>query len=387
YYPTITGSLVGGRTAKVVVPNADQRPVAGNFTHADNMTIVAMVSPGSEFRKSDSIVAYVNGEVRGKAKAILNPDINSDTYFFNIGGEADQSIVFMVERDGAPVAQSSTVIRYSSNTVMGTLAKPMELQFVKQANVFTVNPNPFNQSTTIRLDVTGLPNANSSAIQVTVLDVLGRKVSNLSLQKLSPTTYTATWNGKSSSGAVSSNGVYFIQAIVAGVPHVFKVLKAACLNPVIHYGMKVGQLQLNDPADFILVRDLIRFEVLQTWIDGILVAENGNSLIEAKKASAINQFDCQPKNPEDFEVVHSGAATIPVIEALDGQLITNRLDVAPNIENGKLVTDVENDILKITVVNRYREAPVATAFIKNFGLKHGAIASSVAHDSHNIVAV
>jgi adenine deaminase len=176
------------------------------------------------------------------------------------------------------------------------------------------------------------------------------------------------------------------RAVAKGVD-VYKVLKAACLNPVIHYGMKLGQLQQNDPADFIVVQDLKQFNVLQTWIDGELVAENGKSLIEAPKAGVINQFDCAAKKIKEFQVPHTGAASIPVIEALDGQLITNKLMLSPKVVDGNLVSDTENDILKITVVNRYKQAPVATAFIKNIGLKRGAIASSVAHDSHNIVAV
>ncbi|RYY94180.1 MAG: adenine deaminase, partial [Chitinophagaceae bacterium] len=107
----------------------------------------------------------------------------------------------------------------------------------------------------------------------------------------------------------------------------FKVLQAACTNPVRHYGMKVGGLGLSDPADLIVVRDLVRFEVLQTWIDGQLVAENGKTLIKAKTASVINEFHCTPRKATDFAVRWHGEATIPVIEALDGQLITNRLEL------------------------------------------------------------
>ncbi|TCZ74964.1 adenine deaminase [Flaviaesturariibacter aridisoli] len=176
------------------------------------------------------------------------------------------------------------------------------------------------------------------------------------------------------------------RAVAKGID-VFKVLKAACLNPVHHYGMKVGQLQAADPADFILVKDLVHFEVLQTWIDGQQVAANGKTLITAPKAGLINQFSCTPKAVNDFAVPLKGETTIPVIEALDGQLITNKLLLPAKVSHAHIVSDPENDVLKIAVVNRYKEAPVATAFIKNFGLKRGAIASSVAHDSHNIVAV
>ena len=76
-----------------------------------------------------------------------------------------------------------------------------------------------------------------------------------------------------------------------------------------------------------------------------------------------------------------------MIEALDGQLITNRITMKALVRNGYVDSDIQNDILKLVVVNRYRNAPIAKCFIKNFGFQRGAIASSVAHDSHNIVAV
>ena len=168
---------------------------------------------------------------------------------------------------------------------------------------------------------------------------------------------------------------------------IFKILKAACINPVEHYKMDVGLLKENDAADFIVIKDLIEFEVVQTFINGMLVAENGKSLIKTKPARIINQFDCTEKLASDFEIIFKREKNIHAIEALDGQLITNKLLVSPKIVNDKIVADVENDILKIVVVNRYKNAPIAKSFIKNIGLKKGALASSVAHDSHNIVAV
>jgi len=169
---------------------------------------------------------------------------------------------------------------------------------------------------------------------------------------------------------------------------VFKILKAACVNPVLHYKLDVGLLRLGDAADFIVVKDMEKFEVVKTFIDGELVAEEGKSTIKSKKSTILNKFSCVKKMVEDFEVsANESQTTIPVIEALDGQLITNRLAYEAKTEDGKLVSDVARDILKIVVVNRYNHAPIAKAFIKNFGLKKGAMASSVAHDSHNIVAV
>jgi len=180
------------------------------------------------------------------------------------------------------------------------------------------------------------------------------------------------------------------RAVAKGID-VFHVLKAACVNPVEHYKLDVGLLKEGDAADFILVKDLEKFEVIQTYINGELVAEDGKTLVVRRQTSdnlPLNNFNCTKKKVEDFAVpfsIHHSSLT--VIEALDGQLITNKILVEPKIENGKIITDVENDILKIVVVNRYNNAPIAKAFIKNFGLKHGAIASSVAHDSHNIVGV
>jgi adenine deaminase len=192
------------------------------------------------------------------------------------------------------------------------------------------------------------------------------------------------------------------RAVAKGI-NVYKVLSAACVNPVLHYKLEVGLLKEGDPADFIVVKDLEKFEVQKTFINGELVAENGKSKIESGKSKVINNFSVTKKKVEDFVVpgmtdyekemsnwfVEDGAGNlrIPVIEALDGQLITNKILYEPEIINGKLGSDLEDDILKIVVVNRYKNAPVAKGFINNFKLLKGAIASSVAHDSHNIVAV
>jgi adenine deaminase len=167
---------------------------------------------------------------------------------------------------------------------------------------------------------------------------------------------------------------------------VFKILQMACINPVKHYDMKVGLLRENDAADFIIVENLTGFKVLKMYINGKLVAKNGKSFIASIPFETPNNFNIGSKIITDFEI-ESSTEKIRVIEALEGQLITNEIHEKPLIQNGKIVSDTENDILKIAVVNRYQNAKPAIAFIKNFGLKKGAIASSVAHDSHNIVAV
>ncbi len=176
------------------------------------------------------------------------------------------------------------------------------------------------------------------------------------------------------------------RAVAKGID-VFSVLQAACINPVLHYKMDVGLLKQGDPADFILVEDLAHFNVLQTYINGMLVAEKGKSLIDGKKSGIINQFNCDEQTASAFSYPYSGEKSIFVIEALEGQLITNKLVMEPITINNEIVSDVNNGILKMVVVNRYKNAPVAKSFVKNFGLKRGAIASTVAHDSHNIIAV
>ena len=166
----------------------------------------------------------------------------------------------------------------------------------------------------------------------------------------------------------------------------FDVLRAACINPIIHYSLPVGQLREGDGADFILVKDLENFEVQATYVRGQKVAENGKSLIPRIKNEVINNFSTSLKTPTDFQVSGLGEK-VRVIEALDGQLITPEVEGKIILKNGLAESNPEQDILKITVVNRYQNAPPAIAFIKNFGLKSGAIASSVGHDSHNIIAV
>lgn len=173
----------------------------------------------------------------------------------------------------------------------------------------------------------------------------------------------------------------------------FNIIRVACVNPVQHYALDVGLLQPGDPADFILVKDLSGFDVLETWINGACVARQGQSLLdvapEQPDSGYPNQFTCALRQPQEFRIpaLPDLPYSLPVIEALDGQLITGKLALEPKRSGLSWEADPEQDLLKIVVVNRYHEAPVAKAFIRNFGLKQGALASSVAHDSHNIVAV
>ena len=175
------------------------------------------------------------------------------------------------------------------------------------------------------------------------------------------------------------------RAVKKGID-VYKILQAACINPVKHYNLDVGVLQIGDSADCIIVEDLKAFKTLQTYIDGKLVFDNGESKIEHVNFEILNNFNVDEKIVSDFEF-KSNAKQIRVIECLDGELVTNEIVENTTIENGNLVSNTQTDILKMTVVNRYKNEKPSIAFIKNFGLKEGAIASSVGHDSHNIIAV
>ena len=181
------------------------------------------------------------------------------------------------------------------------------------------------------------------------------------------------------------------RAVAKGVD-IFKVIKAACINPVFHYKLDVGLLRVNEPADFILVQDLKQFKVLQTFIDGTLVAEKGQTKIESLLAHPVNNFKTKEIKLKDLRFEKDNGMLdaedrFAVIQAYDGQLITGRKDWLLKEQAGAWVPDTENDILKIVVVNRYQDSVPAMGFINGFGFKAGAIASSVAHDSHNIVAV
>ena len=168
----------------------------------------------------------------------------------------------------------------------------------------------------------------------------------------------------------------------------FKILQAACINPVKHYQLKIGQLKIGDPADFITVNNLEDLEVQQTYINGQLVADNGRSFIKSESSSIINNFNCKLKEEKDFNYEFlQGLTQLNVIEALDGQILTKKLTIQVQSNKDGSIIFSEKDILKIVVINRYNDAPVSIAYIRNFGIKNGAIASSVAHDSHNIIAI
>lgn len=167
---------------------------------------------------------------------------------------------------------------------------------------------------------------------------------------------------------------------------VMKILRVACINPVLHYKLDVGLLQKGDYADFLVVDNLNDFNVLKTYINGKIIAEECKSLISKIYSEAVNKFKTGKKEVKDFMLPYK-EDKIKVIKVIEDQLITDKIIETPKIIDGNVVSDVKKDVLKIAVVNRYKESDVSIGFVKNFGLKEGAIASSVAHDSHNIIAV
>ncbi len=194
---------------------------------------------------------------------------------------------------------------------------------------------------------------------------------------------------------VGHNNQLVVRAIRLGQP-LFAVLRAACVNPVLHYKLDVGLLRPGDAADFIEVDNLEQLNVLRTVIDGQVVAERGQTPLQRIAPPIVNQFRTPPRTAEEFAVAEPSppaakgrvrGTMMRVIEAIDGQIVTGQLRASPKIENGNIVSDVAGDVLKMALVDRYNGGPPAIGFIKNFGLKSGAIASSVSHDSHNLLAV
>jgi adenine deaminase len=180
-----------------------------------------------------------------------------------------------------------------------------------------------------------------------------------------------------------------VKRAVAGGINLYDALQAACITPIEHYKLPVGQLRIGDPADFIEVTSLTEFDALRTWINGQLAAEKGATTIPRFEPKVVNNFKASKVSAAEIAVEAPADSTfkLQVIEALDGQLITNRLEFPAQVINDAVHAQLDLDILKLVVANRYFQAPPAIAFIKNFGLKRGAMASSVAHDSHNVIAV
>ncbi|HAN18957.1 MAG: adenine deaminase [Bacteroidetes bacterium GWC2_33_15] len=168
--------------------------------------------------------------------------------------------------------------------------------------------------------------------------------------------------------------------------NIYDVLTVAIKNPVEHYNLNVGLLRSGDAADFIIVKDLVDFDVIKTYINGCLVFDNGEVFINQVNEAPVNNFNCSKISEKDIFIPES-KGKVNVIVAKDGDLLTKKIVTEPKMHNGNVVADVERDILKIVIVNRYKNEIPVVGLIKNFNLKSGAIAGSIAHDSHNIIAI
>ena len=177
-----------------------------------------------------------------------------------------------------------------------------------------------------------------------------------------------------------------VRRAVADGLDLFDVLRCASVNPVRHYRLDVGLLRVGDRADFIEVADLESFDVRRTVLAGQVVARGGTCEIPFEHARVVNRFAARRQTAEAF-ALPDRRGSVRVIEAVDGQLATNQRTERPPVRDGLATADPQRDLLKLAVVNRYADAPPAVGFVRGFGLKRGAIASSVAHDSHNIIAV
>lgn len=177
------------------------------------------------------------------------------------------------------------------------------------------------------------------------------------------------------------------EAIARGM-NFFKALRAVTSNPSKHYSLPTGRIREGMKADFVLSKSIKKIEVLEVYIDGKIVGKNGRALFKIPQIKSINKFKVKKLKEEDFEIRTGGnEVTVRVISARDGSLVTEELIETLRVDCGRVLADRNKDILKIAVVDRYGMGRVANGFIKGFGLKEGAIGSSIAHDSHNIVAV
>lgn len=168
---------------------------------------------------------------------------------------------------------------------------------------------------------------------------------------------------------------------------IFDILKASSINPIQFYSLPVGQLRVGDRADFIVVDDLKNYNIIESYIDGKKVFGSGTFVLEQNKCDVINNFSANKISSNDLLLESIDNKRIRVINAMDGELLTTEVLYYPKIENGFIVPDVENDLLKLVVINRYKNSKPQVGFIKGFQLKEGAIGGSVAHDSHNLIFV
>ena len=176
-----------------------------------------------------------------------------------------------------------------------------------------------------------------------------------------------------------------ISKLVSEGYDVFDVIRSCTINPSNHYNLDIGLLQVGQPADFILVDDYKSMNVLETWINGEKVFSGESVHFKYNNPVPINKFNCSEISLNEISVARTGK-NLRVIEAFDKELITKEIILSAGYSE-YLQPDPDNDLLKIVVKDRYYNSPPAIGFIRGFGLRQGAFASSVAHDCHNIICV
>lgn len=169
---------------------------------------------------------------------------------------------------------------------------------------------------------------------------------------------------------------------------VIKAIEMVTINPAAHYGLDAGSIVTGARADFIIIDNLKDFNIQKTYIGGECVFDGENVLFDVPDVETQNTINAPKKEASDFDVCYDGdECEVNVIECFNGELLTQKTTAKLKVKDGKIQPDIYADVLKIAVVERYGKNHIANAFIKGFGLKKGAIASSVAHDSHNIIVV
>ena len=179
------------------------------------------------------------------------------------------------------------------------------------------------------------------------------------------------------------------KAIECGIPFE-NIIKTACINPVRHYKLSVGLLKKGDYADFIVIDSPKNCNILETWINGKMVFSKKKGYFSKGEIPVpVNNFQRNQVFPDEIKIyLPQNASKIQLIVAKDKSLITSASVEEPLLtQNKEIIADTNRDILKIVNLSRYTNEKPQVAFIRGFNLKTGAIASSVAHDSHNILAV
>ena len=169
---------------------------------------------------------------------------------------------------------------------------------------------------------------------------------------------------------------------------VIKAIEMVTINPASHYNLNAGALVTGARADFIIIDNIVDFNILKTYIAGECVFDGENVLFDAPEVKTQNRIETPKRTAEDFDVLFDGdECEVNVIKCFNGDLLTEKDTAKLCCKDGKVMPDIFEDVLKISVVDRYGNNNISNAFIKGFGLKKGAIASSIAHDSHNIIVI